>query len=160
MKMPACRLVLLVSVLALGALPALADNVEMRVSVKSVGTEKKGSTRISNRILVVRIDNRERHAFENLELEWKVAGRDLKTRKTTVVASGTESVDLPAEEEVEVETKQFSFSKTEGKVSREGRGQNQRLKVEDDTGVRYSGYAVVLKQNGKVIAEASTPGVD
>ena len=138
-----------------------AADIDLRVSVKSIGSDKKGSERTSNRILVIRIDNNDREIYEDVEIEWKVAGRDIKTRKTSVVATGTESVDLPAEEEIVVETDSFSFGRKKGKVERvQGRnGRNDQLRVEDDTGMRYRGYAVVLKHKGKVIAEAGTPGV-
>ena len=157
-------LLVLISALSfsLGALPAHSGDLELDVSVKSVGSKKSGRSHTSNRILVVRIDNRGDEVYRGLKLEWKVAGRDVKTRRTKIVATGSESVDLPADEEVEVETRRFSFTTTDGKVERirsRKKGQQDRFKVHPDTGARYSGYSVVLKRDGKVVAEAGTPGV-
>lgn len=153
-------------VLVSGSPQAAAEepNVEIDVSVKSLGSESKVRSRTSKRILVVRIENDDDVAYNGLELEWRVAGRDINTRKTRIVATGAESVNLPADEEIEVETGSFSFTTTEGKVERvkkKGSGNNKksRQKVHPDTGMRYSGYAVILKKDGKVIAEAGTPGM-
>jgi hypothetical protein len=154
---------LLVISISLAALPAQAGGVELDVSVKSVGSAKKGRSHTSNRILIVRVDNRGDEDHRGLRLEWKVSGRDVKTRRSRIVATGSESVNVPAGEEVEVETKRFSFTTTDGKVERiwnkNKNGPKYRIKVHPDTGTRYHGYSVVLKRGGKIIAEASTPGV-
>lgn len=40
-----------------------------------------------------------------------------------------------------------------------GKGRNRRQVGQPDTGRIYAGYVVELKQDGKVIAEASTNGL-
>lgn len=147
------------------AAPAGPADIRLQVSNTSLGSDTKGNSRTSERELKITIDNRGTEAFEKVTMEWAVVGRDINTRKLSIAASGTKTVDIPADTDTEVTTGAFSFSTQEGKIERnnkKGANNNQkknRVKVNPDTGTRYAGYVVTFTKGGQVIAEASTAGM-
>ncbi|MFP6878865.1 MAG: hypothetical protein VCA37_18710 [Roseibacillus sp.] len=142
---------------------AQAADIRIKVSNKSLGTSKSGETRKSQRQLKIELDNRDRDAYEGVTLEWIVIGRDIQNRKLSIVNSGTKEIDIPANDDIEVKSSPYSFSKTEGKVEQIQQNRNRpdlpQYKVDPDSGTRYAGYIIVLKKDGEIIAEAATAGM-
>lgn len=154
--------------LALGlfiAVPSLTEAADIRLKVKNktLGTKKKGETRKSQRQLEIEIDNRDREAYEGVTVEWVVIARDIRSRKLSIVDSGTKEIDIPANDEMEVTTSPYSFSKTEGEVRQIEGNRNRpdlpQFQVDPDSGTRYAGYILTLKKGDEILAEAATAGM-
>ena len=66
--------VILTLTTALMLLPMLAGAADIRLKVKNstLGSERKGETRKSQRQLEIEIDNRDREDYEGVTLEWVV----------------------------------------------------------------------------------------
>ncbi len=155
--------VLAAASIVLAAPTATAADIRIKVSNKVLTKKRDGDTRSNQRQLLVKIDNRERSAYQGVTMEWTVIARNIDNRKLSIAGSGSKQVDIPASGEIEVSSDPFSFSKTEGKIKRieENRFRPDRpqFNVDPDTGTRYAGYIVVLKKDGEVIAEAATAGM-
>ena len=129
-------------VLGIFLLAPLASAADIRLKVKNstLGSKREGDTRKSQRQLKIEIDNRDRDDYEGVTLEWAVI-----------------------EEEMEVTSSPYSFSKKEGEVReiRENRFRPDRpqFDVEPDSGTRYAGYIIVLKKGDDILAEAATTGM-
>ena len=146
-------------------LPVTVDAADIRLKVKNstLGSERKGDTRKSQRQLAIEIDNRDREDYEGVTLEWVVIARDIRNRKLSIASRGSKQIDIPADEEIEVTSSPYSFSKKEGEVReiRENRFRPDRpqFDVEPDSGTRYAGYIITLTKDEEVIAEAATTGM-
>ena len=146
-------------------LPAIVEAADIRLKVKNstLGSERKGDTRKSQRQLEIEIDNRDREDYEGVTLEWVVIARDIRNRKLSVASRGSKQIDIPADDEIEVTSSPYSFSKKEGEVReiRENRFRPDRpqFDVEPDSGTRYAGYIIILTKDEEVIAEAATTGM-
>lgn len=157
--------VILTLTTALMLLPMLGGAADIRLKVKnsSLGSERKGETRKSQRQLEIEIDNRDREDYEGVTLEWVVIARDIRNRKLSIASRGSRQIDIPADEEMEVTSSPYSFSKKDGEVRelRENRFRPDRpqFDVEPDSGTRYAGYIVTLTKDDEVIAEAATTGM-
>jgi hypothetical protein len=161
-KSPALLITALVTLLAATfAAHAEEPDIRLKVTNSSLGADKKGDNRVSQRQLTIKIDNRERDAFEGVTLEWFVIARDINNRKLSLAGSGSKKIDIPADDDSETTSDPFSFSKKDGKVERINRNRpdQEQFKVNPDTGTRYAGYVVRIVQDGKVIAEAATAGM-
>ena len=145
--------------------PGLVGAADIRLKIKNstLGSERKGDTRKSQRQLEIEIDNRDRDAYEGVTLEWVVIARDIRNRKLSIASRGSKQIDIPGDEEIEVDSSPYSFSKKEGEVReiRENRFRPDRpqFDVEPDSGTRYAGYIVTLTKDEEVIAEAATTGM-
>ena len=143
--------------------PANGADIRLKVKNSPLGSKRNGDTRTSQRRLVVEIDNRDREIYEGVKMEWVVIGRDIRNRKLSIVSSGSKLIDLPAQEEIEVASSPYSFSKKEGEVKeiRENRFRPDRpqFDVEPDSGTRYAGYILTLKHGDEILAEAATTGM-
>ena len=146
-------------------LPAIVEAADIRLKVKNstLGSERKGDTRKSQRQLEIEIDNRDREDYEGVTLEWVVIARDIRNRKLSIASRGSKQIDIPADDEIEVTSSPYSFSKKEGEVReiRENRFRPDRpqFDVEPDSGTRYAGYIIILTKDEEVIAEAATTGM-
>ncbi|MBB22911.1 MAG: hypothetical protein CMN04_08525 [Roseibacillus sp.] len=146
-------------------LPAIVEAADIRLRVKNstLGSERKGDTRKSQRQLEIEIDNRDREDYEGVTLEWVVIARDIRNRKLSIASRGSKKIDIPADDEIEVTSSPYSFSKKEGEVReiRENRFRPDRpqFDVEPDSGTRYAGYIIILTKDEEVIAEAATTGM-
>ena len=146
-------------------LPAIVGAADIRLKVKNstLGSERKGDTRKSQRQLEIEIDNRDREDYEGVTLEWVVIARDIRNRKLSIASRGSKQIDIPADDEIEVTSSPYSFSKKEGEVReiRENRFRPDRpqFDVEPDSGTRYAGYIIPLTKDEEVIAEAATTGM-
>ncbi|MCH2063022.1 MAG: hypothetical protein MK194_04800 [Roseibacillus sp.] len=160
MKMFALPLAL--GIFLLSSLPGVAD-IRLKVKNSTLGSVSKGDTRKSQRQLKIEIDNRDREDYEGVTLEWVVIARDIRNRKLSIVSKGSKLIDIPAEEEMEVTSSPYSFSKKEGEVReiRENRFRPDRpqFDVEPDSGTRYAGYIIILKKGDDILAEAATTGM-
>ena len=98
-----------------------------------------------------------------MTLEWVVIARDIRNRRLSIASRGSKQIDIPADEEIEVTSSPYSFSKKEGEVReiRENRFRPDRpqFDVEPDSGTRYAGYIITLTKDEEVIAEAATTGM-
>ena len=156
---------ILILVAALPMLSTLAGAADIRLKVKNatLGSERKGDTRKSQRQLKIEIDNRDREDYEGVTLEWVVIARDIRNRKLSIASRGSKQIDIPADDEMEVSSSPYSFSKKEGEVReiRENRFRPDRpqFDVEPDSGTRYAGYIIILTRDEEVIAEAATSGM-
>ncbi len=143
--------------------PAEAADIRLKVKNKTLGSKKKGETRKSQRQLEIEIDNRDREAYEGVTVEWIVIARDIRNRKLSIISSGSKEIDIPADDEMEITTSPYSFSKTEGEVHQIEGNRNrpdlQQFKVDPDSGTRYAGYVLVLKKGEEILAEAATAGM-
>ena len=152
--------VILTLTTALMLLPMLAGAADIRLKVKN---STLGETRKSQRQLEIEIDNRDREDYEGVTLEWVVIARDIRNRKLSIASRGSRQIDIPADEEMEVTSSPYSFSKKDGEVReiRENRFRPDRpqFDVEPDSGTRYAGYIVTLTKDDEVIAEAATTGM-
>lgn len=139
----------------------VATPPDVRITVKAVtaGTDRKGKTAVSSRRLQIHLENREHRDLKGLQLEWKIVGEDIQNHRKSINTKGNRTVALGADGNLDIESDVARFSKTEGGVKTIGRGKNRRRVGQPDTGHRYAGYVVELKQAGKVIAEASTNGI-
>jgi len=152
-------------VLGIYLLAALTSAGDIRLKVKNstLGSKREGDTRKSQRQLEIEIDNRNRDDYEGVTLEWVVIARDIRNRKLSIVSRGSKLIDIPAEEEMEVTSSPYSFSKKEGEVReiRENRFRPDRpqFDVEPDSGTRYAGYIIVLRKDDDILAEAATTGM-
>lgn len=152
-------------ILTLTLLPVLAEAADIRLKVKNatLGSERKGDTRKSQRQLAIEIDNRDREDYEGATIEWVVIARDIRNRKLSIASRGSKLIDIPADDEIEVTSSPYSFSKKEGEVReiKENRFRPDRpqFDVEPDSGTRYAGYIVVIKQGDDILAEAATAGM-
>ena len=63
---------------------------------------------------------------------------------------------------MEVKSDPFSFERKDGEIHRinENRPDLQQYKVDKDSGTRYAGYIVVIKQDDQIIAKAATAGME
>lgn len=149
--------------LLLSATIAQAVDIRLKVKNKSLGSKTTGETRKSQRQLNIEIDNRDREAYEGVTIEWTIIARDIRNRKLSIAGTGSKDIDIPANDEMEINSGPYSLSKTEGKVEQIEQNRNnpnaQQFKVDPDTGTRYAGYIVVIKKDGEVIAEAATAGM-
>lgn len=147
---------------ALAATPAPSAKTDVRIGVKatSSGSEhpNKGTT-VSSRELQIHLENREHRQLAKLQLEWKIIGEDLNSDKKKVDASGKKAVTLEADGKLDVTSDVIHFTEKQGVPKTTGKGKSRRTTGQPDTGRRYAGYLVELKQDGKVIAEASTVGI-
>ena len=160
--MKAFALPLALGIFLLSSAASVAD-IRLKVKNATLGSERKGDTRKSQRQLKIEIDNRDREDYEGVTLEWVVIGRDIRNRKLSIVSRGSKLIDIPAEEEMEVTSSPYSFSKKEGEVReiRENRFRPDRpqFDVEPDSGTRYAGYIIILKKGDDILAEAATAGM-
>ena len=146
-------------------LPAIVEaaDIRLRVENSTLGSERKGDTRKSQRQLEIEIDNRDCEDYEGVTLEWVVIARDIRNRKLSIASRGSKQIDIPADDEIEVTSSPYSFSKKEGEVReiRENRFRPDRpqFDVEPDSGTRYAGYIIILTKDEEVIAEAATTGM-
>ena len=140
-----------------------ATDIRIKVKNKSLGSKTTGDTRKSQRQLKIEIDNRDREAYEGVTVEWIIIARDLRNRKLSIAGSDSKEIDIPANDDMEVNSGPYSISKTEGKVERIDNNRNRpdlpQYKVDPDSGTRYAGYIVVIKKDGEVLAEAATAGM-
>ncbi|MCF7674063.1 MAG: hypothetical protein K9N23_01750 [Akkermansiaceae bacterium] len=141
------------------AAPAAPPDVRITVKAVTAGTDHKGKTTVSSRRLQIQLENREHRDLKGLQLEWKIVGEDIQNHRKSITAKGNRTVNLDADGNLDIESDVARFSKTEGGVKTIGRGKNRRRVGQPDTGHRYAGYVAELKQGGKVIAEASTNGI-
>ncbi len=147
---------------SLAATPEPTVKADVRITAKAVGTgadHSKGGTRENSRRLEIRVENREHRKLTGLQLEWKIIGEDINSHKKKVDASGKQAVTLEADEVQNIESGVAQFSIKEGVPKVTGKGKSRRSVPQPDTGRRYTGYLVEIKQGGTVIAEASTVGV-
>lgn len=157
--------VIFILAMAFMLLPVNVDAADIRLKVKNstLGSERKGDTRKSQRQLAIEIDNRDREDYEGVTLEWVVIARDIRNRRLSIAGRGSKQIDIPADEEIEVTSSPYSFSKKEGEVReiRENRFRPDRpqFDVEPDSGTRYAGYIITLTKDEEVIAEAATTGM-
>lgn len=153
---------LALGIFLLSSLPSVAD-IRLKVKNSTLGSVSKGDTRKSQRQLKIEIDNRDREDYEGVTLEWVVIARDIRNRKLSIASKGSKLIDIPAEEEMEVTSSPYSFSKKEGEVReiRENRFRPDRpqFDVEPDSGTRYAGYIIILKKGDDILAEAATTGM-
>ena len=81
-----------------------------------------------------------------MTLEWVVIARDIRNRKLSIASRGSRQIDIPADEEMEVTSSPYSFSKKDGEVRelRENRFRPDRpqFDVEPDSGTRYAGFQI------------------
>ena len=79
--------VILTLTTALMLLPMLAGAADIRLKVKNstLGSERKGETRKSQRQLEIEIDNRDRQDYEGVTLEWAVSYTHLTLPTTPYV---------------------------------------------------------------------------
>ena len=84
-------------------LPAIVEAADIRLKVKNstLGSERKGDTRKSQRQLEIEIDNRDREDYEGVTLEWVVIARDIRNRKLSIASRGSKQIDIPADDEIE-----------------------------------------------------------
>lgn len=138
--------------------PAAEAKPDVRITVKAVtaGTDHNGRSTVSSRRLEIRLENREHRKLSGLQVDWRIFGEDIRSDKKSVEAKGTKPVTIDADGVLEVESDVAKFTETEGGVKTTGQGKNKRRVPQPDTGKRYTGYVVELRQGGQVIAEAST----
>lgn len=139
--------------------PATPPDVRISVKAVSEGTDRDKKSAVATRKLEVELQNREHRALEGLVMEWKIYGEDVRSNKKSVVEKGTESVTLEADQTKTITSNIASFEVKEGDIKVVGKGKNKHRAVERDSGKRYTGYTVVLKQGKSVVAEASTAGL-
>ena len=148
----------LLSGIVSAAPPAAEPKPDVRITVKAVtaGTDRNGKSAVASRRLEIRLENREHRKLSGLQVDWKIFGEDIRSDKKSVDAKGVKTVSIDADGVLEVESDVAKFTETEGGVKTTGKGKNKRRIPQPDTGKRYAGYVVEIKQGGQVIAEAST----
>ena len=104
-------------------LPAIVEAADIRLKVKNstLGSERKGDTRKSQRQLEIEIDNRDREDYEGVTLEWVVIARDIRNRKLSIASRGSKQIDIPADDEIEVTSSPYSFQKKKERFGRSGK---------------------------------------
>jgi len=137
-----------------------AADIRVSASASSMGTERPNkTTKVSNRILKIKIENRDQSAITGLEVHWMMIARDVNSRKLSIAAEGRSPVSLDRVERKEIESRIASFTEKEGAVKRSGKGKNKRTTAGPDTGTRYGGYLVQVRHKGKIVAQAGTSGM-
>ena len=86
--------VILTLTTALMLLPMLAGAADIRLKVKNstLGSERKGETRKSQRQLEIEIDNRDREDYEGVTLEWVVIAREVSYSNASIGESATPQI--------------------------------------------------------------------
>lgn len=142
------------------AAPAAKPDVRITVKAVSAGSDRSNKSATSTRRLEIHLENREHRELGGLKIEWRIAGEDIRSNRKSVEAKGTKEIKLDADGKLDVGSGTAKFTEKEGEVKITGKGKTRRRTVGPDTGSRYAGYVVELFQNGKLIAEASTNGLD
>lgn len=162
----ASALALLTSIILPAAARAQSANdrvrIEVRVQSEQDRKDIKGAsadTVMQKKTLQMAISGKPKTP-ETRTGKWTVYGRDLKGRDITVLESGEFKIEVSASGQQKVESKAVATTYTpeHSVVSKgSGRGRSPKAKKVEATGTKYIGYVVEVKDDGKVVGEASDP---